>query len=127
MVQARTPLFNSLRSRTPDLEASGRKTSAPLSHLLEPALDHVAPQGGEAVDEEEAVAVVRLVEEAAGGEPLGLLLEDLPAHVLRAQTDAPRALERGVHLADREAALLALLLAFGRDDFGVGGDQPEPL
>src|ERR1043166_6545282 len=87
--------------------------SAPLLQFLEAALDHVASDGREAVEEEEAVAVVGLVQEAAGGEALGLSLVNFPARVLRAQAHARGAPERRVNLADREAAPPAPLPALG--------------
>src|SRR5215210_3758960 len=109
------------------LPTACRPPSAPPLHLLEAAFDHVAAQWGEVVDEEVAVAVVGLVEEAAGGQALGLALEPLAAGVLRAQAGALGAPERRVNLADGEAALLALLLALGRKNLRVGGDELDAL
>src|SRR2546421_3918438 len=127
MVQSGAPAFQLCFSREWKMETNVEDASTPLLHLQEAALDHVAAQGREAVEEEEAVAVIRLVKEAARGESFGLLLEDTPADVLRAQAYARGAAERRVNLTHGEAALLALLLALGGDDFGVGRDEPQPL
>src|SRR2546421_4161262 len=127
MVQSGAPAFQLCFSREWKMETNVEDASTPLLHLQEAALDHVAAQGREAVEEEEAVAVIRLVKEAARGESFGLLLEDTPADVLRAQAYARGAAERRVNLTHGEAALLALLLPLRGDDFGVGRDEPQPL
>src|SRR5215204_2811915 len=101
--------------------------STPALHLLKAALDHVAAERREMVEEEQAVAVVGLVEEAARGESFGLALEPFAPRVLCAQARAQRAAQRRVNLADREAALLALLLALDREDSGVGDDEFDSL
>src|SRR5947209_7013915 len=98
----------------------------PFLHLLEAALDHVATQRREAVNEEKAVAVIRLMQEAARGQALGLLLVNFSANVLSAEAHARGARQGRVYLADREAGFFALLLALGGEDFGVGGDELQP-
>src|SRR5262245_65970199 len=60
---------------------------AGLLGLQELAQDHVALEGGDAIDEQDAVEMVHLVLHAGGEEPVGLQLADLRSEERRVGKD----------------------------------------
>jgi len=75
------------------------------------------------VYEEFSVAMVGLVHESACGVTLGLPLEPFTLLVLRLKARLLRSYNDRRDLADGKAALLTRLLALGRDDLRIGGDE----
>ena len=89
-------------------------------------------------DEQYAVAVVGLMQEATRCEPGRLALERFSLNVLRSQDSPVGSFQICVDLTNRQAALLAGLFAVNGNDFRIGGlplrespdepnDQPEAL
>src|SRR3712207_3959901 len=90
-----------------------------LLESLDLAPDQLALERGGAVDEDDAVAVVCLVEHAARFEVKAVELELLAVQVLRADDGAQRALHLEEDARERQAALVARLLALDAQHDGV--------
>src|SRR5438309_8440466 len=92
------------------------------TQLLFPDAPHglLAVLGGEPVDEQDPVHVVRLVLQDAGEELLRVEDDRGPVELDRGDPNAQRALHREVHPGDGQTALLGLLLALEIVQLGVG-------
>src|SRR5437773_3972290 len=99
-----------------------RTTSLPFSgldHLAHLALDGVALQHAQVLDEEDAVQVVDLMAEGASEQSLARRRELLAANVLRADRRARGASGVGAKIRQAQAALFLRLLAFRRNDLRI--------
>jgi hypothetical protein len=74
-------------------------------------------------DKQPAIAMVRLVKEAARCKSAFLALEGFSLDVLGAQECALGSFEVSRHLGNRETALLAALFAGEGNNFRIRGDQ----
>src|SRR5207253_9884493 len=109
----------SWRSCAPDA-ASGRELAS-LRELLE---DHVALQAREMVDEEDAFEMVHLVLEDDRKHAADLLVMLRPVQIEPAGADRVGALDLGILVRHRQAALGVRLEAVGRaDDLRVDEDE----
>ena len=101
--------------------------SLPLAlflQLLDSALDEVALEQAEVLQEQDAVEVVNLMTEGAREEFLASNLENLSPGVLRADGHKLRANDVSAEAGDREASFFFALFALRVDDFGVCQDDP---
>src|SRR5439155_11650096 len=108
--------------RQPTTDNGQRTTSLPFSgldHLAHLALDGVALQHAEVLDEEDAVQVVDLMAEGASEQSLARRRELLAANVLRADRRARGASGVGATIRQAQAAFFLRLLAFRRNDLRI--------
>src|SRR5687768_4298383 len=96
--------------------------------LLLPLLERGSPlEEAEVVDEELAVQMIDLVLKAPREQFVGIDLDRLSLTVLRLDDDAHRALDVGIDVWNREAALFALLRSFAQQDFRIDDDVPRTV
>src|SRR5260370_6783797 len=87
------------------------------------ALDEIALEHAEMLDEKNAVEVVDFVAEGAGQKIFAANLERFALGILRFYRDELRADDVAAKAGNGEAALFFALFAFGAYDFGVGEDD----
>ena len=74
-------------------------------------------------NEENAVAVISLMQEATRREPARLTLESFSLQVLSPQDRALRSFKFSMYFSDGETTLFAALFAFRENDLRVGGHE----
>src|SRR6266849_7708347 len=91
-----------------------------LFQLFDFALDQVALQNAQMLDEEDAVEMIDLVAEGAREKVFPANLEAIAFGVLRFYGDELRANDIAAKAGNGEAAFFFALFAFGVDDFRIG-------
>src|SRR4029077_11207272 len=91
-----------------------------LFELFDFALDQVALQHAQVLDEENAVEMVDFMAERAGEEVLAADFKGFTLGVLRFDRDELRAQDVAAEAWNGEAAFFFALFPFGMDDFRVG-------
>src|SRR5438128_8331191 len=97
--------------------------SSPTLFLLKSSYHHITPEFWQPVDKERPVAVIRLVLERPCRVSGSVTLEPFAFFILCAKPRFLCTFQDRRDLADRETAFLSGLLALGRDDLGVRGDE----
>src|SRR5579863_7192926 len=92
---------------------------AGLLQLLDFALDQIAFQRAQMIDEEDSVQVIDLVQESTGEQVLATDFESLAFDISGAHDGFFGAAHRLAKAGYAEASLFAGLLAFLRDHFGI--------
>ena len=108
-----------MRIEEPTSPATGLFPFAGLLQLFDFALDQIALERAQMVDEKNSVQVIDLVQQGAREQIFAGDFEGFAFDVLGAHGGFLGAAHRLAKTGDAEAALLAGLLAFLRDDFGI--------
>src|SRR5690348_5199457 len=104
-------------------KATARLPLAGFGQFANFALDEIALERAEMIDEKNSVKVVDFMAKGAGEEAFALHFKFLAGGVLGADGDIQGAQDISAKTRDGEAALLLALLAFGVENYGIGEDE----
>src|SRR5690348_1106518 len=104
-------------------KATARLPFAGFGQFADFALDKIALERAEMIDEKNSVKVVDFMAEGAGEKTFTFHLKFLAGGVLGADGDVERTQNISAKTRDGEAALLLALLAFGVENDGIGEDE----